>query len=407
MTVLLSLLAFVVFVGIAVFVWFWWAVPRGQVPPHFTEAELRRLEVQDRLRQTSYQLLTAVGLGGTFLATMVQFGLTTRQWSADFELKNEQAQLTQYTEAIKTISKEATVSTQIAGLTSLQLLGAHGPNQYHRLASEVLTAFISDENAKNVMTPSSECLDVTGRFPDETVNSGSIGYVRGEAPPPLRVAVQALGDPEFAQRRLNYSIDRCDPRRMTVSRGILSLEHMVLDDIDFSGRDFSCAKLSQSKFHRSSFYGADMRGADMRGVHLEDFQTPGFPARTIGNKLYLDEAAGGPAEWQRYRCWTTDFRAAKLNNVNFEGAVVSGADFRDADLTGANFCRADLSRANFKGAKGLSDKVFGDACVGKSIEVGAADPGPKFDEDAQPTGLEAVRPGFKIPRCMSDKVCGR
>jgi len=86
---------------------------------------------------------------------------------------------------------------------------------------------------------------------------------------------------------------------------------------------------------------------------------------------------------------------------------VAGADFSEADLAGANFCRADLSRANFRGAKGLGENLFGGACVGKSIEVEAVDPGPKIDEDAQPSGLDVIRSGFKIPRCISNEICGR
>jgi hypothetical protein len=413
MAVLLSLVAFFVFMGLAVFLWFWWAVPRSQVPPHFTEQELRRLEVQDRLRQTSYQLLTAAGLAGTFLATLVQFGLATRQWSADFELKNTQEQLTQYAEAIKTINgKDASNSAQIAGLTSLQLLGARGPGQFHRLASEVLIAFIAENHAKNVMEPSIECEDVTGRFPDSsTPTPKPLPAIpapkplpeRGEAPQALKVAVQGISDPEFAGHRLNYADDKCDPARESVERSVLVLEHMNLGNLNLSGRDFSCAKMSNSKFHRSAFFGADLRGADMRGVHLEDFATPGFPAATIGNKLYLKEADGGPAEWQRYRCWTTDFRSAKLNNADFEGAILSGADLRGADVSGANFCRADLSRVNFTGAKGLTKEKLSDACVGNSYDAAGSDPGPSLE--AQPTGLDVLGKDFRVPRCRSNKVC--
>ena len=71
---MISILPFIVVLAVllslAVFFWIWWVAPKDQVPPHLTELELRRLEVQDRLRQTNYQILTALGLGATFIATV-------------------------------------------------------------------------------------------------------------------------------------------------------------------------------------------------------------------------------------------------------------------------------------------------------------------------------------------------
>jgi hypothetical protein len=399
---LLSFAAFIIFIALVAFFWFWWAAPRDQVPPHFTEADLKRLEVQDRLRQTNYQILTATALGATFLATMVQFGTTTRQWAAEFELKSAQERLTQYTEAIKTIGKESSPTTKIAGITTLQLLGVQDPERFHHQVSEVLTQFVADLHSENHMTPSLQC-------EDHMISSKPLPYDRDEAPPALKVAMKAIGHPQFAVHRLNYKIYKCDPAKQSIDRGPIWLEHMKLDNLDLSGRDFSCAKMSQSQFHRTSFAGADLRGADLRGIRLEDFSTPGFPTETIGNRLYVKEADGGPLEWQRYRCWITDFRYAKLQEANFEGAVLAGADFREADLSGVNFCRADLSRVNFSDAKGLTAKMLTDGCVGKSIDKSLMKANPELAvvEDAQPVGIGIFGKDFRIPRCASDKVCER
>jgi hypothetical protein len=400
MSLLLSLVAALVFIGLVAFLWFWWAAPRDQVPPHFAEADLRRLEVQDRLRQTNYQILTAAALGATFLATMVQFGTTTRQWAADYDLKSAQERLTQYTEAIKTIGKDSSPTSQIAGITTLQLIAVQDPARFHQQASEVLTQFIADQQPNNHMTPSLEC-------EDHLIPSGPLRYGRDEAPAALKVAMKAVGHPQFAAQRLNYSADKCDPTKQTIDYGPLWLEHMALDNLDLSGRDFSCAKMSQSQFHRTSFVGTDLRGADLRGTQLADFSTPGFPAN-IGNRLYVKEADGGPLEWQRYRCWVTDFRYAKLQDATFEGAVVSGADFSNADLSEANFCRADVSRANFSGAKGLKPETLADACVGSSIDVADPKTHPEVTviEEAQPFGMAALGKDFRVKRCLSTKVCG-
>jgi hypothetical protein len=401
MSVLLGVIAFIIFIALVAFLWFWWAAPRDQVPPHFAETDLRRLEVQDRLRQTNYQILTATALGATFLATMVQFGTTTRQWAADYELKSAQERLTQYTEAIKTFGKDSSLITNIAGITTLQLLGVQDPARFHQQVSEVLTQFISDQQPGNQMTASIQC-------EDHLVSNKQLPYDRDEAPPALKVAMKAVGHPQFAAHRLNYSTDKCDPAKQSIDRGPLWLEHMKLDNLDLSGRDFSCAKMSQSQFHRTSFAGADLRGADLRGVQLADFSTPGFPAKTIGNRLYLKEADGGPLEWQRYRCWTTDFRYAKLQEANFEGAILAGADFLEAELSGTNFCRADLSRVNFSGAKGLTAKMLADACVGPSIDLANPKTNPELTviEESQPFGIEVFGKDFRVKRCVSTKSCG-
>jgi hypothetical protein len=402
MYLLPSLIGFIVLVGLVAFLWFWWAAPRDQVPPHFSEADLRRLEVQDRLRQTNYQILTAMALGLTFLATVFQFSTNTRQWAADFELKTAQERLTQYTEAIKTIGNRTSPTTQIAGITTLQLLGVEDPTRFHQQASEVLTQLIADLHKDNQMTRAWEC-------EENMLSNTALRYDRDEAPAALKVAMKAVGHPQFAAHRLNYSTDKCDTSKQSVDYGPLWLEHLKLDNLDLSGRDFSCAKMSQSHFHRTYFTGADLRGADLRGTQLGDFSTPGFPTETIQNKLYAKESDGGPREWQRYRCWVTDFQYAKLQGADFEGAVLAGANFHEADLSGTNFCRADVSRVNFFGAKGLTAKMLNDACVGPSIDKREPATNPELTviEEAQPFGIEALGKDFRVKRCAFDKICGR
>src|ERR1041385_5890238 len=292
MAVLLSFAAFIIFIALVAFLWFWWAAPRDQVPPHFNEADLRRLEVQDRLRQTNYQILTAMALGATFVATMVQFATTTRQWSADYELKAAQERLTQYTEAIKMISNGASHTSQL-GILTLRILGTHDPTRFHLQASEVFSQLITDSHADNRMTPSSWC-------EDDSISSPP--YDLDQAPPALRAAMKAIGHPQFAAGRLNYSDDKCDPAKQSIDRVPIYLENMKLDNLDLSGRDFSCAKMLQSQFHRNDFFRADLRGADLRRIDVADSSTPGFSAATRGKKIH-EEADGGPLKRRAYRCW--------------------------------------------------------------------------------------------------------
>jgi hypothetical protein len=233
-------------------------------------------------------------------------------------------------------------------------------------------------------------------------------YDLDQAPPALQAAVKAIGHPQFAAHRLNYSVDKCDPANQSIDRGPIWLENMKLDNLDLSGRDFSCAKMLQSQFHRNSFFKADLRGADLRRTELADSSTPGFSAATFGNKIHK-EADGGPLKRRAYRCWIADFRYAKLQDANLVEAKLAGADFREADFSGAKLCGADLSRVNFSGAKGLKDKMLTDACAGLPMdkEVMKADPRLAVDEEAQPLGIESFGKDFRIPRCALDKICAQ
>src|SRR5450756_3215771 len=104
-SVVLVFAVFVILILLAVFFWFWWVGPRDQVPPHLTEQELRRLEVHDRIRQTNYQVLTALGLGATFLTTLFQFLVSGQHWTTEFESKAYQERTAQFVEAVRQLDQ--------------------------------------------------------------------------------------------------------------------------------------------------------------------------------------------------------------------------------------------------------------------------------------------------------------
>jgi uncharacterized protein YjbI with pentapeptide repeats len=379
MSILPFAVALVVLLALAVFIWIWWSAPIEQVPPHLTESELRRLEVQDRLRQTNYQLLAALGLGATFIATVVQLSMTSRQWSQDYELKSAQERLGRYADALKAISEEGAAS-KIAGIGSLLNLAVQDPAGYHSQVNDVLSALVRQQARAPQMSDSVECNEAA---------SATFKYPRSEALPEVQAAMTALGNRQFASYRHKFFSGACERRSDdAVDLTTLTLDHRYLDELDLSGRDFSCAGLSQTQLHRVSFNKAILRGTDFRGARIADFETPHFPEREIGKALY-----GGQLTWKLYRCWVTDFRDADLTTANFEGAAVAGADFTGADLTKANFCRADVSRANFDRAKGLNATMLKDACVGDSNGQPPA-------AVAQPFGVEKLLgKDFLIPRC--------
>lgn len=381
-------IALVVLLALAVFFWIWWSAPRDQVPPHLTEAELRRLEVQDRLRQTNYQILAALGLGATFLATVFQLAMTSRQWNEDFELKSAQERLTQYADALKAISERGAPAT--AGIGSLVNLALQDPEGYRSQAHTVLSALVRKEAATtSPMQSSQECGD-----------DHAPQYPRGEADPMVQAAITALGNRALAAYRdkFKFASGTCeswaeDGRDLVT----LSFDHRYLDELDLSRRDFSCLGLSQAQLHLVSFYKTILRGADFRGARIADYETPNFPKdEIIKNGLYAEGKRPGQPAWRTYRCLATDFRGADLTGADFGGAAVGGADFSGADLTNANFCGADISRANFTAAKGITNSMFDDACVGTSID----DPFKRTDWDAQPVGLR-----FLVFRCHAAAAC--
>ena len=71
-------------IGIAFLVGFfafaWWQSPRARVLPHLSEVELKQLETEDRLRQTTYQVLAGVALVFTFCLTVIQATTSYQQW---------------------------------------------------------------------------------------------------------------------------------------------------------------------------------------------------------------------------------------------------------------------------------------------------------------------------------------
>ncbi|HZR86221.1 MAG TPA: pentapeptide repeat-containing protein [Bradyrhizobium sp.] len=405
---ILVLSFFSVLLVLSVFIWFWWVVPRYQVPPHFTETDFRRLEVQDRIRQTNYQVLTALALGATFLTTLFQFLISSQHWSSEFASKAAQERAAQYIEAVKQIDqggpsagnaeKSATrenSAMSVAAVRTLYLLGTRYSDDYHELAHGILSTYVLSQTlGKHILQASRECRNDFGISPSafedllRSEEKNGIAQDREEALPGVQSAMAALGDVKFSALRRHEEGGICTSASSTYD---LELEHVTLDDLDLRGLDLSCSLMSQSRFRRVRLNGTNLSHADLRGARFADFDIPGSPAAigTIRDRLYLAEKDGGPPQWKRGRCWSTDMRGANLSFANLEGALLAGADLRGADLTGANLCRADISRVNLTGAKGLTDEMLRDACASK----------PKSDDqtyrEAQPIGDRA----FSVRRC--------
>jgi uncharacterized protein YjbI with pentapeptide repeats len=320
------------------------------VLPHLTELELKRLETEDRLRQTTYQLLGGGALVLTFVLTVIQSFVNARQWSLDYEVRTHQERLTHFTESIKAIAIQGDSTAHVAGFYSLRLLASSDPDSYYLLVRDTLATSIRTLATKDAVTAAGLSLEC----------GASLGQAkrqdREEAIPEIQAAMNVLGDPEFAKHRIMQQV------------GAVALEHLYLDDLNLSYMDFSGAFMSQSRFRRTNLAHAQLIGTDFRGAQFDDWQIPGSAASAgrSGSFLYDEEA-----EWRRYRCWVADFRHARLEGADFSGAGLAGADFRDAFLKGAVFWGANVSRANFMGAHDLTPEQLGQMCSDDIVIVEA------------------------------------
>ena len=354
------------------FFWAWWAVPRDRVPPHLTKEDLDRLETEDRLRQTSYQMLAGGALVFTFCLTVYQSATSYNQWFSDYTLRIRQAEVTHLSEALKALSLETNPAARVAGYYSLRQLVLQYPEEA-LLTTGVLTHSIrSIANERDPFTKSSASVECGGAEEGATVRRD-----REDADPEVQVAMNILGEEKLASQRalrfkrhgwLTSKATGCLVPAGSTSLSTINLSHLALDNLDLNGADFSCLDMTQSRFRRTNFRDASLEGANFGGSTFDDWATYGFlhtidsaePDKT-GTKraewLYSKEQG-----WRRYRCWIADFRGANLSHAVFSGAGLAGADFGGANLTETQFGGADISRANFRGAT-VTPEQLSKACA--------------------------------------------
>jgi uncharacterized protein YjbI with pentapeptide repeats len=401
MSLIIPVVVFVAVVGLGVFFWFWYAVPRKQVPLHLDADQIKQLEVQDRLRQTSYQVLAGVVLFATFIAGVVQFGITSHQWTKDHNLRLRHELSQQFSEAVKSLIDSKNVPYAKQATQRISALADENPKLFGQQALDVLESVVVARTKKSRLIGLPRCTS------------------REDPPPDAQVAIRQLGQPNLAPFRAASNGRACSEKRP------LELSHAKLDSFDLSLLDLSCSSMSQASLRRVSLRGANLFGADLRGAQLADYDITNSPANTgeLDGKPFTNQSIGfDPADpptgqnarlrdaesklprlpvWETYRCFITDMRHADLRGANFEGASLGGVDFRNADLTGANLCGTNVSRANFIGAKGLDSAMFRDACVGKP------DSDKQTISRAQPFGLESYFPGELLPiqKCPEHHTC--
>jgi uncharacterized protein YjbI with pentapeptide repeats len=341
----------IILIALAAGFWFWMWWPRHRVPKAVSPSELKRIEAEEKFRQTIGQFFAAAALLVTFGLTIFQTFEAARQWTEDHRLRAEQERLGQFTEGLKALSGTGETA-HVAALYSLAAIADKDPAGYRRQITDILVVHVRRLAAKDIIGEAglaAEC-----GLPGQQTYRG----VREEANPEVQAAMNLLGmRKEDSGKKLTNEND--NPHF-----GILRLEHLFLDDLDLADSSFVGAMMSNSYFRRTNFARATLRGTDFRGAHLNDWDIPGFPklGTVPYDWLYKGEHNGGAPDWQKYRCWVTDFREAKLQGANFEGAMLAGADFERAEFDkNTNFTRTDLSRANLRKSNITAEQI-GQAC---------------------------------------------
>ncbi|WP_316189909.1 pentapeptide repeat-containing protein [Bradyrhizobium sp. SZCCHNS1054] len=391
-------LVFIGVFGLIGFFWFWWAAPRAQVPPHLEADDLKRLELQDRLRQTNYQVLTGIGLVATFFATLAQLTLTSQQWSSDHELRLRHEQDQQFAEASKVLITAKDIQLAEEAAIRIQLLAVQNPSELFDQATALLSSVVREQTRKTTLRESEVCTIDSGRPKQGPVGTAAgqpasatppapeptqsnIEKEREDPLPAAQAAIRQLGSPKFAALRRAATGRACIGDNESDNLQ-LHLENRIFDNFNLSGLDLSCAKLSRAGFRRVSLNSAKLFGADLRGATFADWEISKSPASTgfldgapfTAARIGFDYPKPASSQdskldpWQTYHCFIADLRYADLRAANFENGSLAGADLAYADLTGANLCGVDVSRANFTGAKGITPRMFEHACAGRGAQ---------------------------------------
>jgi uncharacterized protein YjbI with pentapeptide repeats len=361
--VFLSGLAIVI--ALMIYFWVWYRWPRTQVPIHYSEHELKILEVQDQLRKTQIQIPIVLALVATFILVLIQFGINSKQWSTDFELRSLQAQMNQFADAVKALTTGDSES-HVAGIYSLQYLVGLDVNRNIRRVNEMLTATVRSHTTKEQLRPSIEC-NGSGTMED-----------REEASEEVQAALKVVGNKLYAE---HFTHDYDPRRKMCLPKGDdlgrltyfayrPRLEHRFLDNLNLAETDFSCASFAASRFRRTSFQYANLQGADFRAAIFENKDILGLNEAVA--HLRNEEPRVDPAawihnkeenRWLRYRCWSTFFQNAFLDGADFTSAQLTGAVFENATLRDTIFKNANITLADFRGATGLTKAQLESACV--------------------------------------------
>jgi uncharacterized protein YjbI with pentapeptide repeats len=357
--------------ALLLYFWGWYSLPRYQVPIHLSPQELKVLEVQDQLRKTQIQIPIVVALVATFILVLIQFGINSRQWTTDSELRSTQTQMNQFSEAVNGLAGQ-NMESHVAGIYAMQYLVGIDTDRNIRRVNEMLASTVRSHATEEKLRHSIEC-----NGPGKDASGKDWPQDREEAAEDLQAALTVLGNKLYAGH-FNQEYDprakQCvgkddDLKRTTQLADAPTLEHRFLDDLNLGATDFSCAHFSASRFRRTSFEYANLQGADFRAAIFENRELLGlnedvenyrkqYPAKNVAEWLHTNSEVS----WKRYRCWSVFFKNAFLDGARFDHAQLAGAVFESASLNDAVFDQANITLADFRGST-VTAAQLDKACV--------------------------------------------
>jgi uncharacterized protein YjbI with pentapeptide repeats len=386
--ILIVVIAIIIILALVGYFWAWHKIPQAQVPIHLSPNELKVLEVQDQLRKTQIQIPFVIAIVATFILVVIQLGVSSRQWSSDFQLRTGQMQLGQFSDAIQSLTSSEP-ERRVAGVYALEYLIGLDPAKYIRRVDEILATSVRSRTGVELLRVSVEC---NGQGHDRPKH-------REEPPEDVQAALNVLGNKSYS----NYFAENYDSRerkcvwrseggaKETHVANRPNFTHRYLDNVKMSSSNLVCGKFSASFLRRASFEWSDARGADFSAAVFEGEGTGLKVALTNAEKEHADRKEPFHAaswihttnynQWKRYRCWSAYFANATLDGANFQDAHLAGAVFQNASLKDSNFQNANISLADFRDTKryGLSKNQLKAGC----IENAESRPLHDFEEDLE------------------------
>lgn len=289
--------------------WLFWVRPETvyEAATSATEAELKALELRDKVLTTGAQLFlgVAVFVGAFFTWRRVR-ALEKQAESA------HQGQLTErFTRAIEQLgNKEPAIC--LGGIYALERI-AKDSERDHPQVMEVLCAFVRERTG----------LDDE----DEDLGLGSI-------PPPSTTVQAAL---EVIGR---------NPREGLV----LNLEGVVIPKAQLHRADLAGANLRRAQLNEANLTGANLTEGALERADL--FRANLTDANLTGANLFLGKLKG-----------------AKLGRARLSGANLWGAELWGAKLEGAILEGADLGGAKLTHARGLTREQIETALVDENTQL--------------------------------------
>jgi len=349
-----------VFVVAAVMAALWLWLPKFLVGTKDinTSAE-KYLELMNAYRSTTGVALAGIGFLATFVFSVIKYFDDRNETKATNDFRYSQSLLAEYSSALKNFVPEADAA-RVAALYEMQTVATARKEftfRVRKTINQVLYDRAATDRIRKVM---SECSPPQGS-PQIALSAALSDGVREPVDAVIQVGMDILGQEE----------SKALPVR---------LDHRYLDDVAVGNAHLENAELSQSHLRRASLRGSYLQGAWLGGVSAGANDVVGY-SEALGASLNDNTRI---PEWQKYRCWVTDFRDTHLQGAHFEGAGLIGAVFSGAEVDGkTRFDQANISWADFRKVKGLSPDHLAGACV--------------KPKEAQP--LNDFDPSFTVKTC--------